>query len=69
MVTAIVTKQPKREKLAMSEVDVIQAEGHHLILKVHGDLQPTLKVLAELQLEDLEVSHLPLEEVFMEYYR
>ena len=37
--------------------------------KIRGDLNPILKEITRFELADLEVTHAPLEEIFLEYYK
>jgi hypothetical protein len=49
--------------------EVVQQQDTQLLLKVQGDINPVLQFLATQAVRDIEITHLPLEEVFMSYYR
>ncbi|MFI5240138.1 MAG: ABC transporter ATP-binding protein [Candidatus Saccharimonadia bacterium] len=49
--------------------EIISSSKDHLVLKFKGDINPLMHMLAGLELTDIEISHAPLEEIFMEYYR
>lgn len=38
-------------------------------LKVKGDINPTVAKLAKIEVKDLEIAHVTLEDIFMEYYK
>ena len=39
-----------------------------VLLKVKGDINPLIKKLATVKLKDLEITHVSLEDIFMEFY-
>jgi ABC-2 type transport system ATP-binding protein len=43
--------------------------GEVLILRVEGHINPVIQKLAKYNLEDVEISHASLEEVFLDYYK
>ena len=38
-------------------------------MKVKGDINPTVSKLAKIEVKDLEITHVSLEDIFMEFYR
>ncbi|MHB1864711.1 MAG: ABC transporter ATP-binding protein [Candidatus Saccharimonadales bacterium] len=50
-------------------ISVLDHGINKLTLKVQGDINPILKELVKHKLNNLEITHPPLEEVFMDYYR
>jgi len=38
-------------------------------LKVKGDINPTVAKLAQIEVKDLEIAHVSLEDIFMEFYK
>jgi len=61
-------KVPKAE-FARDKVEITKEFSDGLALSVKGDIKPVLTKLARYKLKDLEITHAPLEEVFMEFYR
>ncbi len=59
------------------EISTLEAEGAEVIshtdgsytLKVKKDINPILKKLATLEVKDLEITHVSLEDIFMEFYQ
>jgi hypothetical protein len=47
----------------------VKTNGSQIVAKVHGDINPLLQQLAKLPVKDVEITHLPLEEIFMSFYR
>ncbi|HSX14750.1 MAG TPA: ABC transporter ATP-binding protein [Candidatus Saccharimonadales bacterium] len=69
MVSVVVAKTVDPKQFNLKNVDVVSSQGSSLTLKVRGDINPILSQLSQLDVKDLEVSHLSLEEVFMELYK
>lgn len=65
----IVTSKAIPSALLPKSAEVVHHSGGHILLKVRGDLNPLLAVLAKHPVKDLEVTHANLEETFMEYYK
>ena len=55
--------------LQLPEVVSIQREGRRLRLMVRGDINPILRELAKLDLEDLVFEQPNLEDIFLDFYR
>ena len=69
LVTILSTKPINVDSLANAATEVLHHKGNHILLKVHGDINPLLQTLSKHQLKDVEISHANLEESFMEYYK
>jgi ABC-2 type transport system ATP-binding protein len=69
MVTVTLAKSVDQKQFALSNVEVINATQNRILIKVQGDINPLLHHLAKQDIKDIEITHLPLEEVFMAYYR
>ena len=69
LVTAFGSEVFDPNKFTSKNVEVLHHQGNHIILKVRGDLNDTLKQLTAHPLKDLEIAHANLEDVFMEYYK
>lgn len=66
----VVFEQPIAEgTLEIPGVDVVFRNGRRADLKVRGDLNPLLAVLAHLNVADLSVQRASLEDIFLEFYR
>ncbi len=64
-----VTKQTIDQKEFQREgVEILGGSGNNIRLKTRGCLDFIAKTLSKYQLVDLEISHVSLEDVFMEYY-
>ena len=48
---------------------IVSQSDSHMVLKVRGDINPLVHHLGRHHLTDLEITHAPLEDIFMEYYR
>lgn len=57
------------EDLKMDNVTIVLLDNKHVTLNVKGDIVPVLKKLSQLPLNDIEVHHASLEEIFLEYYQ
>jgi ABC-2 type transport system ATP-binding protein len=69
-VVEVVAERPiPAELLRLKGVQVIHRQERELSLRVHGDINPLLRVLSRYQLKDVQISHADLEEVFMEFYQ
>ena len=51
------------------EVAEVEQDGKRLRLPIKGDINPVIRELAKLQLEDLVFEQAHLEDIFIEYYR
>ncbi len=69
LVTALVAGTVKPDDLKVSGTEVITASNGQVVLKVRGDLNPLIAKLSAYDVRDLEITHAPLEDIFMEYYR
>lgn len=61
-------KPIQRNELKGLKAEIETISDHHVILRVKGRLEPALKLLENIGIKDLEISHASLEEIFMEYY-
>jgi ABC-2 type transport system ATP-binding protein len=68
IVRAVATTRFKGADFRLRDLEVIAHHDNMVSLKVHGGIDPLMKVLAKYELKDLEVSHASLEDVFMEFY-
>ena len=62
------------EKVDFTNVRMVNAtceikDDQNVVFHVKGDIAPVLRELGRLPLEDVEVHHASLEEIFMEYYQ
>lgn len=64
----ILLKEPVND-LQIPGTELLKRQGNSFILKINGELQPVLKTLAELPVEDVMISKPDLENVFMNFYR
>ena len=62
-------KQASIELPQLKDVEVSKTSARAFELKAKGDLTPLMKEIAKHELADLEVSHAPLEDIFLEYYK
>jgi len=49
--------------------EIVEAHDKVLKIKVAGEMDPLVKILAKYKVIDLQISHASLEEIFMEYYK
>jgi ABC-2 type transport system ATP-binding protein len=69
-IVEIVAAEPiPAEMLHLTGVKVVHHRGHEATLRVQGDINPLLHLLAHLHLKDLQIAHADLEDIFMEYYQ
>ncbi len=52
----------------LSGVEIQQELPEGLVLGVKGDINPLIRMLANYNLKELEISHASLEEIFLEFY-
>ena len=57
------------ETFLADNVIVIEARPRVLVLRVRGDVNPTIRALGKTKLTDLLVNHADLEDVFLDLYR
>lgn len=69
LVTALVAGPVNLDDLRVDGIEIINTSNGHVVLKVRGDLNPLIAKLSAYDLRDLEITHAPLEDIFMEYYR
>lgn len=50
-------------------VEVQEELKDGLILNIKGNVDPLIKKLAKYKIKDLEITHAPLEEIFLEFYK
>jgi ABC-2 type transport system ATP-binding protein len=56
-------------KFGADNVTVIEARPRVVVLRIRGDINPTIQVLTKHKLTDLTVQHADLEDVFLDLYR
>ncbi len=56
------------EFLRLRGVEIVHQSEGEVQMRVHGDINPLLRVLVRYPLKDLQVTHADLEDVFMEFY-
>jgi ABC-2 type transport system ATP-binding protein len=69
LVTLTMEREVATFRVPAKNTDIVRAEGNQLIVKVHGDINPLVRQIAKEHVKDIEITHLPLEDVFMEFYR
>lgn len=67
-IQAACTKNINLTDFKNSDIEIVRNTEKSIELKTKGELDQVLEHLLKYQLEDLEVRHATLEEVFMEYY-
>lgn len=58
-----------KERLAVKGVEITKEFPRGVMLTVRGDINPLIERLNGLPLEDIEIKHASLEEIFLEYYK
>jgi len=53
----------------LPDSELLHHSDKHIMLKVHGDINPIIQAASRYKLKDLEVAHANLEDIFMEYYK
>jgi ABC-2 type transport system ATP-binding protein len=51
------------------QFEIVESSSTRVKLKVSGDINRFLDILAKLKVKDLTITHAPLEEIFLEYYQ
>lgn len=69
LVTLSATTTLKPDQFKSETVEVLHHSGKHLLLKIHGDINPVLKTAALYDIKDIEIVHASLEDTFLEYYK
>lgn len=54
---------------ANKNVEVTNEFDGHVALKVKGDINETVSKLAKIKVKDLEITHVSLEDIFLEFYQ
>ncbi len=64
-------KGPSKEEVlkADKDIEIISKLDGHLELKVTGDLNSVLRLLAQYEVVDLSITHASLEDIFLEFYK
>jgi len=57
------------DELKGKNTEVISHSDGAYTLKVKGDINPILKKIASLDIKDIEITHVSLEDIFMEFYQ
>jgi len=57
-----------KSEFAMEGVQIKHATTNYLELDVKGDINPVIAKLGEFELQDLQVEHASLKDIFMEFY-
>ena len=68
-VRAYFKSKPKTSDFKLSNVEIISEIDNSILLKVQGDINPLLQKLAKYDLKDIEIAHISLEELFLEFYK
>ena len=68
LVRAVSTTPFNYRSFQIRGVKVVEEGEKQVTLKVHGKIDPIIKLLSRYSLVDLEVTHASLEDIFMEYY-
>ena len=53
----------------ISNVEVVNSSPGRIVLRARGGVNQLIRELGKQDLKDLEITHAPLEDVFMEYYK
>jgi ABC-2 type transport system ATP-binding protein len=69
LITVSLNNHDRLYLTSTKNLEVVNSNSSKTILKVHGDINPVLHELSNHKLIDLEITHAPLEDVFMDYYR
>jgi len=69
IVTVSTTNKIALDDFKSPKTEIIHYSEKHIILKVHGNINPTVQAASRYKLKDLEVTHANLEDIFLEYYR
>ena len=62
-------KPLEKERLVGDGVEITKELSRGVILTVRGDINPLIEKLNGLSIEDIEIKHASLEEIFLEYYK
>ena len=65
----VLVRDPPADVLRLPGVLGLETEGRRLKFLVQGDVNPVLRELAKLEVEDMVLERASLEDVFMDYYR
>ncbi len=65
----VLAEDPPADALRLPGVLSLERQGRHLRFLVQGDINPVLRELAKLEVEDIVFEHASLEDVFLDYYR
>ena len=68
-VTVRFTKKVPTKAFDLPNIVVVSNQSNEISLRVRGELDPIIKLLAQYKVLDLKVVHASLEEVFMELYQ
>lgn len=68
-IRAVFSKKVDPKVFQKDGVEIERELKHGYMLTVKGDVKPLMKHLSTLPLEDVEIMHSSLEDIFMEYYR
>jgi ABC-2 type transport system ATP-binding protein len=56
------------QDFAAKNIKIISQMDNSLTLKVKGEIQPLLEKLSQIKIKDVEINHVSLEDIFMEFY-
>ncbi len=65
----VLAGDPPADALRLPGVLSLERQGRHLRFLVQGDINPVLRELAKLEVEDIVFEHPSLEDVFLDYYQ
>ena len=69
IVTATYNDDKTLQTPKISDVEVVNASPGRTVLRARGNINLLIRELGKQDLKDLEITHAPLEDIFMEYYK
>jgi ABC-2 type transport system ATP-binding protein len=69
IVTATFADPQVVKTLKLPGVEIAHSGAGRVVMKMQGDINSLMRELSKHTLKDVEITHAPLEDVFMEYYR
>jgi len=68
-VHAYFKERPNKNDFEIDNVEITNEIDNSILFKVRGDINPLLQKLAKYDLKDIEIAHISLEELFLEFYK
>jgi ABC-2 type transport system ATP-binding protein len=65
----VILREPSERLPEIAGATLLKRQGNRFVLRVQGDIEETLRLLATLGVDDITITAPPLEEVFLEFYR